>query len=49
MSAAAHPVKNRQLSIDGAQDMHGVARERSDALNHEITYPDIPPRIGNGR
>jgi hypothetical protein len=28
--------------------MHGVAREYSDALNREVTYSDIPPRIGNG-
>ena len=26
-----------------SQDMHGVAREYSDALNREITYSDIPP------
>jgi hypothetical protein len=25
------------------QNMHGVAREYSDALNREITYADIPP------
>jgi hypothetical protein len=25
------------------QNMHGVAREYSDALNREITYVDIPP------
>jgi hypothetical protein len=23
--------------------MHAVAREYSDALNHEITYADVPP------
>jgi uncharacterized protein YbjT (DUF2867 family) len=26
-----------------SQDMHGVAREYSDALNREVTYADIPP------
>jgi hypothetical protein len=31
-----------------SQDMNGVAREYSDALNREVTYSDIPPRIGNG-
>ena len=26
-----------------SQDMHGVAREYSDALNREVTYSDIGP------
>jgi NAD(P)H dehydrogenase (quinone) len=26
-----------------SQDMHGIAREYSDALNREVTYADIPP------
>ena len=26
-----------------SRDMHGVAREYSDALNREVTYSDIPP------
>ena len=37
-----------ELTGPRSQDMHGVAREFSDALNREVTYSDIPPRIGNG-
>src|SRR5947199_6470875 len=32
-----------ELTGPRSQDMHGVAREYSDALNREITYSDIPP------
>ena len=32
-----------ELTGPRSQDMHGVAREYSDALNREITYTDIPP------
>src|SRR5881296_2683274 len=32
-----------ELTGPRSQDMHGVAREYSDALNHEVTYADIPP------
>jgi uncharacterized protein YbjT (DUF2867 family) len=32
-----------ELTGPRSQDMHGVAREYSDALNREITYLDIPP------
>ncbi|HXJ61745.1 MAG TPA: NAD(P)H-binding protein [Verrucomicrobiae bacterium] len=28
-----------------SQDMHGVAREFSDALNREVTYSDVPPEL----
>jgi uncharacterized protein YbjT (DUF2867 family) len=31
-----------ELTGPRSQDMHGVAREFSDALNREITYSDIP-------
>ena len=31
-----------ELTGPRAQDMHGVAREYSDALNREVTYADIP-------
>src|SRR5499433_3563237 len=31
-----------ELTGPRSQDMHGVAREYSDALNREITYSDIP-------
>jgi uncharacterized protein YbjT (DUF2867 family) len=37
-----------ELTGPRSQDMHGVAREYSDALGREVTYSDIPPRIGNG-
>ncbi|MGH9892661.1 MAG: hypothetical protein ACREA0_11860 [bacterium] len=33
-----------ELTGPRSQDMHGVAREYSDALNREVTYSDIPPR-----
>jgi NAD(P)H dehydrogenase (quinone) len=32
-----------ELTGPRSQDMHGVAREFSDALNRDITYSDIPP------
>src|SRR5215468_4301024 len=32
-----------ELTGPRSQDMHGVAREYSDALNREVTYTDIPP------
>ena len=32
-----------ELTGPQSQDMHGVAREYSDALNREVTYADIPP------
>jgi NAD(P)H dehydrogenase (quinone) len=32
-----------ELTGPRSQDMHGVAREYSDALGREITYADIPP------
>ena len=32
-----------ELTGPRSQDMHGVAREFSDALNREVTYADIPP------
>jgi uncharacterized protein YbjT (DUF2867 family) len=32
-----------ELTGPRSQDMHGVAREYSDALNCEVTYSDIPP------
>src|SRR6266446_1531516 len=32
-----------ELTGPRSQDMHGVAREYSDALNREIPYLDIPP------
>ena len=32
-----------ELTGPRSQDMYGVAREYSDALNREITYSDIPP------
>jgi NAD(P)H dehydrogenase (quinone) len=32
-----------ELTSPRSQDMHGVAREFSDALNREVTYSDIPP------
>lgn len=33
-----------ELTGPRSQDMHGIAREYSDALNREITYSDIPPQ-----
>jgi len=32
-----------ELTGPRSQDMHGVAREFSDALNRDVTYSDIPP------
>jgi NAD(P)H dehydrogenase (quinone) len=32
-----------ELTGPRSQDMNGVAREYSDALNREVTYSDIPP------
>src|SRR2546422_6164467 len=32
-----------ELTGPRSQDMHGVAREYSDALNREVMYSDIPP------
>jgi NAD(P)H dehydrogenase (quinone) len=32
-----------ELTGPQSQDMDGVAREYSDALNREVTYADIPP------
>src|SRR5215471_6514294 len=32
-----------ELTGPRSQDMHGVAREFSDALNREVTYADVPP------
>jgi uncharacterized protein YbjT (DUF2867 family) len=32
-----------ELTGPRSQDMHGVAREFSDALNRDVTYCDIPP------
>jgi uncharacterized protein YbjT (DUF2867 family) len=32
-----------ELTGPRSQDMHGVAREYSDALNRAVTYADIPP------
>src|SRR5262249_48240737 len=42
--AAPGPHLGRIYELTGprSQDMHGVAREYSDALNREITYLDIP-------
>jgi uncharacterized protein YbjT (DUF2867 family) len=32
-----------ELTGPRSQDMHGIAREYSEALTREITYLDIPP------
>src|SRR5262245_14567139 len=39
------PHQGRVYELTGprSQDMNGVAREYSDALNREVTYSDIPP------
>src|SRR5215510_5515020 len=37
-----------ELTGPRSQDMYGVAREYSDALNREITYSDIPPQDWEG-
>jgi uncharacterized protein YbjT (DUF2867 family) len=34
-----------ELTGPKSQDMHGVAREFSEALNREVTYSDIPPEV----
>ena len=38
-----HLGRIHELTGPQSQDMHGVAREFSDALNREVTYSDIPP------
>src|SRR5438552_11742970 len=40
---APHLGRSYALTGPRSQDMDGVAREYSDALNHEVTYSDIPP------
>src|SRR5258705_10614002 len=37
-----------ELTGPRSQDMHGVAQEFSDALNREVTYSDIPPKVWEG-
>ena len=37
-----HLGRTYELTGPRSQDMHGVAREFSDALNREVTYADIP-------
>src|SRR5882757_2279382 len=32
-----------ELTGPRSQDMHGIAREYSDALNREVSYADVPP------
>jgi uncharacterized protein YbjT (DUF2867 family) len=39
---APHIARIYELTGPRSQDMHGVAREYSDALNREITYSDVP-------
>ena len=43
--AAPGPHLGRIFELTGprSQDLHGVAREYSEALNREVTYADIPP------
>jgi uncharacterized protein YbjT (DUF2867 family) len=38
-----HLGRTYELTGPRSQDMHGVAREYSNALNREVTYLDIPP------
>ena len=38
-----HLGRTYELTGPRSQDMHGVAREYSDALNREVTYSDIAP------
>ena len=38
-----HLGRTYELTGPRSQDMHGIAREYSDALNREITYADIAP------
>ena len=40
---APHLGRIYELTGPRSQDMHGVAREYSDALDREVTYSDIPP------
>jgi uncharacterized protein YbjT (DUF2867 family) len=40
---APHLGRIYELTGPRSQDLHGVAREFSDALNREVTYCDIPP------
>lgn len=40
---APHVGRIYELTGPHSQDMHGIAREYSDALNREVTYSDIPP------
>src|SRR5207237_7392625 len=40
---APHLGRIYELTGPRSQDMDGLAREYSDALNREITYSDIPP------
>ncbi len=40
---APHLGRTYELTGPRSQDMVGVAREYSDALNREVTYSDIPP------
>src|SRR5688500_2641445 len=38
-----HLVRIYELTGSCSQDMHGVEREYSDALNRDVVYSDIPP------
>ena len=40
---APHLGRIHELTGPLSQDMHGVAREFSEALNREVTYSDVPP------
>src|SRR5689334_20097531 len=40
---APHIGQIYELTGPRSQDMHGVAREYSQALNREVTYTDVPP------
>src|SRR5205809_1271092 len=40
---APHLGRIYELTGPRSQDMHGIAREYSEALNREVTYADIPP------
>ncbi|MCC7423546.1 MAG: NAD(P)H-binding protein [Planctomycetaceae bacterium] len=40
---APHLGRTYELTGPRSQDLHGVAREFSDALNREVAYSDIPP------
>jgi NAD(P)H dehydrogenase (quinone) len=40
---APHLGRIYELTGPRSQDMHGIAREFSEALNREVTYSDIPP------